>query len=362
MIFLYYIPVVPARGGAEVALKIYIRPFSSIELACAVRQPSPCVRALCESCVLLHMSHVKLHFALPTSHCSLHTPHFTLHTPHCTLKTPHFTLHTPHVTLHTSHVTLHSSHSKLHTSQSTLHTSQSTLHTSHSSLLSSHSQLHTSHFTLHSSRPTLHTALFTLHTSSHLSPSHLIPAHLFSSLLICHLSFHESLPSTTTNHCRSLDAPTPIRFTIFSCKIQEYYVCSRGTKQPWRSHSNAICRDSVAKHNRITRKGIGNCSSKTGWISTPKRKKDDFEALFKRIFKRKITSAKMEKICWQSHFAAWMQPLQYDLRSSAAKDKSITYAAAASINFDAAIPMRSAVTQLQNTIELRATASETADH
>ena len=55
-----------------------------------------------------------------------------------------------------------------------------------------------------------------------------------------------------------------------------------------------------------------------------------------------------------------MQPLQYDLRSSAAKDKSITYAAAASINFDAAIPMRSAVTQLQNTIELRATASETA--
>ena len=55
-----------------------------------------------------------------------------------------------------------------------------------------------------------------------------------------------------------------------------------------------------------------------------------------------------------------MQPLQYDLRCPAAKENSITYAAAASINFDAAIPMRSAVTQLQNTIELRATASETA--
>ena len=112
------IPVVPARGGAEVALKIYIRPFSSIELACAVRQPSPCARALCESGVLFHMSHLKLHFALRTSHCSLHTPHCTLHTPpftlhsshctlrsqhftsHCTLKTPHFTLHTPHFTLH----------------------------------------------------------------------------------------------------------------------------------------------------------------------------------------------------------------------------------------------------------------------
>ena len=79
------IPVVPARGGAEVALKIYIRLFSSIELACAVRQPSPCVRALCESGVLFHMSHLKLHFALHTSHCTLHTPHFTLHTPHFSL-------------------------------------------------------------------------------------------------------------------------------------------------------------------------------------------------------------------------------------------------------------------------------------
>ena len=51
------------------------------------------------------------------------------------------------------------------------------------------------------------------------------------------------------------------------------------------------------EHNRTTRNGVGNCSSKTGWISTPERKKDDFEALFKRIFRRKITSAKMEKIC-----------------------------------------------------------------
>ena len=63
------IPVVPARGGAEVALKIYIYKtllFSSIELACAVRQPSPCVRALCETGVLFHMSHLKLHFTLHT--------------------------------------------------------------------------------------------------------------------------------------------------------------------------------------------------------------------------------------------------------------------------------------------------------
>ena len=55
-----------------------------------------------------------------------------------------------------------------------------------------------------------------------------------------------------------------------------------------------------------------------------------------------------------------MQPLQYDLRSPAAKDNSITHAAAAPSNLDAAITMRSAKAELQNTIELRATGSEIA--
>ena len=53
-----------------------------------------------------------------------------------------------------------------------------------------------------------------------------------------------------------------------------------------------------------------------------------------------------------------MQPLQYDLRSPAAKDNSITHAAKAWSNLHAAITMRSAETELQSTIELRATASE----
>ena len=92
----------------------------------------------------------------------------------------------------------------------------------------------------------------------------------------------------------------------------------------------------------------------------PERKKDDFEALFKRIFKKKIAGAKMEKICWQINVAAFMQRLQYDLRSPAAKDNSITHAAVARSNLDAAITMRSAETELQSTIELRATASEIA--
>ena len=117
------------------------------------------------------MSHVKLHFALHTSHCTLHTTHFTLHT---------------------SHFTLHSSHSALHF---TLHTSHFTVHTSHFPLLSSHSTLHTALFTPHTSHCTLHTPHF-------ISPEIFSPypssSLLISSLLICHLSFHEPLPSTTT--------------------------------------------------------------------------------------------------------------------------------------------------------------------
>ena len=64
----------------------------------------------------------------------------------------------------------------------------------------------------------------------------------------------------------------------------------------------------------------------------------------------------MEKICKQIHFAAFMQPVQDDVRNPAAKD--ITHAAKARSNLDAAIPMRSAETELQNTRELRAMASE----
>ena len=51
-----------------------------------------------------------------------------------------------------------------------------------------------------------------------------------------------------------------------------------------------------------------------------------------------------------------MQPLQDDVRDPAAKD--ITHAAKARSNLDAAITMRSAETELQNTRELRAMASE----
>ena len=51
-----------------------------------------------------------------------------------------------------------------------------------------------------------------------------------------------------------------------------------------------------------------------------------------------------------------MQSLQYDLRCPAAKDNSIAHAAAAPRNLDATITMRYSNIELQNTIELRATA------
>ena len=56
----------------------------------------------------------------------------------------------------------------------------------------------------------------------------------------------------------------------------------------------------------------------------------------------------MEKICWQITIATLMHAFQYDLRSSAAKDNSITHAAAAPSNLDATIPIRSATSASRN--------------
>ena len=56
----------------------------------------------------------------------------------------------------------------------------------------------------------------------------------------------------------------------------------------------------------------------------------------------------MEKICWQITVAAFMQPLQYDLRDPAAKDNSITNAAAARSNLDATIYTAGTILQLQS--------------
>ena len=178
LLYITLLPVVPARGGAEVALGIY-KTFL-IYRTCVRRAPAKPVRA----CILRKrcpVSHV-------TFEAPLRTSHFSLHSSHSTLRTSHSTLHTSHFTVHTSHFSLLSSRSTLHTSHSTLHTSQSTLHTSHSTL-------HTGFFTPHTSHCTLHTPHF---ISSELFSPYPSSSLLISSLLICHLSFHESLPSPPT--------------------------------------------------------------------------------------------------------------------------------------------------------------------
>ena len=118
------------------------------------------MHAFCESCVLFHRLYFKLHFALHTSHCTLHTPHFAVHT-------SHFTLHAPHFTLHSSHSTL------------------------------------------------------TLHPSSELFSPYPSSSLLISSLLICHLSFHESLPSTTSRTCMRRAPARPVRacFVRSCCSV-----------------------------------------------------------------------------------------------------------------------------------------------
>ena len=117
------LPVVPARGGAEVALGIYYKPFF-IYRTCMRRAPARPLRA-CILRKLCPVSHVTCEAPLRTSHFSLHSSHSTLHTSHSTLHTPHFTLHTALFALHTS---LHTALLRLHISHSTLQTSQSTLH------------------------------------------------------------------------------------------------------------------------------------------------------------------------------------------------------------------------------------------
>ena len=125
-----------------------------------------------------------------------------------------------------------------------------------------------------------------------------------------------------TNRCRNQDSA--YSKTIYDVQLQKTIIGltrSRGTKQPWSSHYSAIGR--IAKHNRTARNGVRNCSFKTGWISAPKPKKDDFEALCKNNFKRKIASAKIEKICGQITIATLMQPFHYDFWCPAAKGNEL---------------------------------------
>ena len=96
-----HIPVVPARGGAEVALRIYYKTFH-IYRTCMRRAPAkPGVRAVCE-CVAL----------LPSRNMTCVRPPCTARPREDFLHTSQFRLHIPHFARHTS------SHLKPHFSKS----------------------------------------------------------------------------------------------------------------------------------------------------------------------------------------------------------------------------------------------------
>ena len=70
-----------------------------------------------------------------------------------------------------------------------------------------------------------------------------------------------------------------------------------------------------------------------------------------QTFHKESSKPKWRWACWQITTATLIQPVQYDLRRSAAKDQSITHTAAA--NLDAATPLPFADVDLQITTKLR---------
>ena len=171
------------------------------------------------------------------------------------------------------------------------------------------SGLETPHFTLHSSNFTLriYTSHSTLHLiSSHLSSPHLISAllvssHLISSLLICHLSSSQLLNLSTVQPCSSHRSSS--QFILALLHVTKLLLPQRSLL-----HTKIIARRTLTQPLQCDLQTL-TCETQKNYaqrrrklqlhnrISTPKRKKEDFEALFERNFTRKIARAKIEKIC-----------------------------------------------------------------
>ena len=341
------------RGGS--CLKDIYKTFL-IYRTCMRRAPAKPVRA-CTLRKLCPASHVTCEAPLRTSHSTLHTSHCTLRTPHFTLHTALFALQTSHSTLHTSHFSLHTSHStlytprftlltaffRLHTSYFTLYTSQSTLHTSHCFLHTPHtSSLHREAFThsklshtasiytqntytqcfytwqalTHTHRnfyteKLLHTVNFyTQQAFTHSKRLHTVLAH---SAFTHGKRLHRTLTHSAFAHGKRLHThkkklltETLLTHAQISFYTQQTFTRNIFYTQQAFTHSKRLDTEhlhTVLAHSAFThgKRLHTNFSTQElqlqNRISTPKQKKDDFEALFKRDFKRKITSA---KICEKS--------------------------------------------------------------
>ena len=127
-------------------------------------------------------------------------------------------------------------------------------------------------------------------------------------------------------------------------------------KQPWRSHYNAICGDWVAKHNRTTRNSVGNCSSKTG-----SRRQSEKKTILKHFLKGFLEGKSLAPKWRKSANKSISQPSCSHSKTIYEVQLKKTIVLRIQPKQEATLTqttMRSADTELQNTIELRATASE----
>ena len=116
-------------------------------------------------------------------------------------------------------------------------------------------------------------------------------------------SLHKTLPSTTSYYkACTLHFPVLLCTTELAQSTSQYYFVLQSLhkllpsttlyyKACTKNFPVLLCTTKLAPSTsqyysvlQSLHKGVGNCSSKTGWISTPKRQKDDLEALFKRNF------------------------------------------------------------------------------
>ena len=146
-------------------------------------------------------------------------------------------------------------------------------------------------------------------------------------------SLHRACPSTTLYYKACTEHVTVLLCTTkLAQSTSQYYFVLQSTSsvalshRSFDTHSKLLHREAFTQRIVYTEKlsyclihnDSRNCSSKAG-----SRRQIKKTRLLKRNFERKITSAKIEKICWQITIAALMQPFQYDWRGPAAKQNSI---------------------------------------
>ena len=170
-------------------------------------------------------------------------------------------------------------------------------------------------------------------------------------VLLCTTKLAQStsqLKNILTNHWHSRDAATPILFTRSSCKDNSITTHAAATPSNLDAATTMRSADTELR-NTIELRATASEIAAPQPISTPKRKKEDFEALFKRNFTRKIASAKIEKSADKS-----LSQLSYSHSNTMYEIQlqktiySITHAAAAPSNLNATISMRSANTDSRN--------------